>query len=553
MKIVVKKSVYDEIMLEKSFRGYPVGTIREWNNIKYRKTAPNKWQRIYETKNESANIDTEYFNAIKSGDMEKVQKMVNERAEKMGFKDAIPEQGNGYKIRVTRPPKKTKIVYKCFFVDTHGKPSALFVDNNASLPMNVWLNANDTFHFTDENGNAYVPTMGNATNKDAGKTGISVKIPNEDIKKELIKRGYLPEGSNAKNITCVAYRPGWHGGDLPFFPQGGKKDINSNYGNVHRWNQVIFEIEIDADKDYTHEAKNQEKAKNKDGTLNLKKADLQYMPEGGFYQYTTNPTVKQQTNGKGDWFISGSIKIKRALTQKECNDILQANGMKEQEWEGGEMDLSKLGYTKPDFDAARKTLAPITYDDNGKIIPLSQRFNKDVDDIRKSLTWSGYKLQGRTTFNGLNISIENKKGSVRRGVDDNGHKWAVKMNYDYGYIRGTEGVDGDHLDCYLGDNEDTKFVYIVHQNNPDTNEYDEDKCMLGFNTLADAKEAYLSQYDRPGFLGKIDVMEFEKFKDYVLSKNHHGKRIMAKSMNISEYMKSVKKSFNFDMMKNLGI
>lgn len=116
------------------------------------------------------------------------------------------------------------------------------------------------------------------------------------------------------------------------------------------------------------------------------------MPEHGFYQFTTNPTVKQQTGGKGDWFISHSIKIKRALTEEECNKILSENGMKPQEWESmdgngiGKMDLSKLGYTGPDFDAARKTLAPITYDDDGKIIPLSKRFNKQSNDVRKSFS-----------------------------------------------------------------------------------------------------------------------------------------------------------------------
>lgn len=332
-------------------------------------------------------LDKAYFNAIKSGNAELVQKMVKDRAIEKGFKDAIPEQGNGYKIRTTTPPKKTKTYYKCFYVDEKGRPSALFVDNNAALPTNVWLNANDTYHFMASNGNYYVPTMGNVTNKDAGKTGVSIAIPDEETRKELIDRGYLPQGSKAKTVTCVAYRPGWHGGDLPFFPQGGKKDENSNYGNVHRWNQVIFEIEVDADKDYTEEARNQPKARNKDGTLNEKKADLQYMPENGMYEFTTNPTVKAQTSGKGNWVISGSIKIKRALSQKECDDILKQYGMKPQEWEGGEMSLDKLGYTGTELSAARKTLAPITYDDDGSIIPLSQRFNKDINDIRKSILY----------------------------------------------------------------------------------------------------------------------------------------------------------------------
>lgn len=147
------------------------------------------------------------------------------------------------------------------------------------------------------------------------------------------------------------------------------------------------------------------------------------------------------------------------------------------------------------------------------------------ENVKKSLTYSGHKLQGRTTFQGMNISIENKKGSIRRGTDSDGHKWAIKMHYDYGYIRGTEGADGDHVDCYLGGNEDAKKVYIIHQKIPGTDKYDEDKCMLGFDTLEEAKAAYLKQYDKPGFFGGVDTVAVEVFKEKVLLKKWHGKRL----------------------------
>lgn len=150
--------------------------------------------------------------------------------------------------------------------------------------------------------------------------------------------------------------------------------------------------------------------------------------------------------------------------------------------------------------------------------------------LNKSLTYSGHKLQGRTNFNGLNISIENRKGSVRSGTDKNGHKWAIKMNYAYGYIRGSVGTDGDHVDCYIGPNKNAKKVYIIHQQDPDTKKYDEDKCMLGFNTADEAKKAYLSQYDRPGFFQSMDIMDFEEFKEKVTDKKQHGKVLLKKSI-----------------------
>src|SRR6267142_1782052 len=89
------------------------------------------------------------------------------------------------------------------------------------------------------------------------------------------------------------------------------------------------------------------------------------------------------------------------------------------------------------------------------------------------------KLHDRIKFRGLSISIENRKGSIRKGVDKNGKAWKVKMTHAYGYIRMTEGVDGDHVDCFIGPNENAKNVYIIHRQDPGMKVYDEDKCMVG--------------------------------------------------------------------------
>lgn len=345
----------------------------------------------------SKGIDREYMNAVEAGDMDKVREMIRKAAEEKGFTNAIPEQASSYITRTKAAPKNTIKVYKVFTVAPDGSPTALFVSSTTKLPMNVWLDAVDTYHFKADNGKEYVPSTQNPYTK-GGKTGASVTIPNEQVRSELVERGYLSKDSKAAKITALAYRPGWHAGDLPFFPQGGKQgnprltnsgnvnkafnpDIQETaYENIHRYNQVVFECEMAADTNYTEIAQNQEKAKTKSGSVNQRNADLQYMPIDGFYYYTTNPTISE----KGKWAISGSLKINRALTQQECDDILSKNGFKPQEWEGGTLDLEKLGYTGETYDAARKTLAPITYDDDGNVIPISERFNKDVKDVRYS-------------------------------------------------------------------------------------------------------------------------------------------------------------------------
>ena len=154
---------------------------------------------------------------------------------------------------------------------------------------------------------------------------------------------------------------------------------------------------------------------------------------------------------------------------------------------------------------------------------ISQQNNLSSKNVIKSLTYSGHKLQGRKRLYGMDISIENKKGSYRSGVDKDGHKWRCYMNYDYGYIRGTEGVDSDQVDVYIGNDKDAQKVYVIHQNDPVTHKYDEDKCMLCFSSAADAKKAYMKQYDRPGFYGSMTTMTIDEFKSFVFS--HQGKRI----------------------------
>lgn len=327
----------------------------------------------------SAEEDAAYLDAVERGDTEAARRMVEERARKMGVENPIPEQTDAYKVRVSAPPKKTIKVYKVFTIDQAGRPTALFVSGMDALPMGVWLDAQDTWHFTAKNGKQYIPSTANPNGR-GGKTGAAVEIPDEATRQELIKRGFLPQGSKAKTVVALAYRPGWHAGDMPFFPQGGVKRAGSNYGNVHHARQVVFECEMDADHDYTEEARNQPKARTKDGRVNEANADLQSMPDGGFYRYSTNPLTK---GGKrGTWFISGSLKINRALTQEEADRILQENGFAPQEWEQGELDLAQLGYRGDESEAARKTLAPVTYDDNGNVIPLSRRFDAENVDIR---------------------------------------------------------------------------------------------------------------------------------------------------------------------------
>ena len=128
---------------------------------------------------------------------------------------------------------------------------------------------------------------------------------------------------------------------------------------------------------------------------------------------------------------------------------------------------------------------------------------------------SGNYRKGHIRFGGYNYTIENPQGSYRSGVDENGKKWKQKMNNTYGYILGTKGKDGDHLDMFINDNADLDSwngnVYVVDQVFPDGS-FDEHKVMYGFGSEEDARKAYLSNYEQ-GWqgLGNITGVSKEDF------------------------------------------
>lgn len=382
--------------------------------------------------------DNLYQEYVENGNMEKAFELVNEEASMKLAENPMPEVTDAYSVSHEQEPEATIKVYKVFTLDKDGDPSALFVSGKDKLPMGVWLNAQDTWHFTAANGKDYVPSTRNPNGR-GSKTGSSVLIPNEQVRQELIQRGFLPEGSKAKYITALAYRPGWHAADLPYFPQGGKQDPESNYGNVHRANQVVFECELSASRDYTETARNQPKAYNSEGKFVARNADLQYMPKNGYYQYTTNQFLKDED--KGHWYIGGAIKINRALTQEECDTILKENGKAVQEWENDILDLKKLNYATIS-SKIKPVLAPVMYDETGKMIPLSRRF----EDSRTTNNEPRRMFIGTIGAANIDKAEDKKNGEMSyrlkmlelaRTMDMNGHD-AKDIKYSTGWELGVD-------------------------------------------------------------------------------------------------------------------
>lgn len=161
--------------------------------------------------------------------------------------------------------------------------------------------------------------------------------------------------------------------------------------------------------------------------------------------------------------------------------------------------------------------------DNKSVSASEESIITEIKDAREQVDTNpsdaqkeaGNYKKGHIKLDGYDITIENPKGSERSGTDRDGNSWSIIMNNDYGYIRGIESVDGDHIDVFLSDNPVDGKVYVIDQINEDGS-FDEHKVMYGFNSTDEARDAYLSNYS-PGWngLGTISEVSKDEFKKWI--------------------------------------
>lgn len=150
---------------------------------------------------------------------------------------------------------------------------------------------------------------------------------------------------------------------------------------------------------------------------------------------------------------------------------------------------------------------------SAKIKTASADVNTEPTEAQKE---AGNYKKGHVQVGTFDITIEQPEGSVRKGTDANGKQWESKMHNTYGYFRGTEGVDGDHIDVFLSNDIDGwngRKVYVVDQYNPDGT-FDEHKVMLGFNDMDEAKSDYLANYEKGWEDGRRIVVSATNLEDF---------------------------------------
>jgi len=203
----------------------------------------------------------------------------------------IDEVGDALKFPnapLAEAPKNTVKAYKLFRVGKDNQLYPLFVDAKSPVPIGEWLSA---------------------------------KAGDLNTKTGKVK----------SSLGDLAYRPGWHAGDLPIATHiGGSYDPSTlekvklgkgKKPNVREDNQVWAEVEMGADVPWQEEAMKRAQ-KTKAGKINPRTAHItDQVPFGGHYRYKTN------SNMTGNWIIGGEMRVNRILGDDEVKAINGSNNV----------------------------------------------------------------------------------------------------------------------------------------------------------------------------------------------------------------------------------
>ena len=316
--------------------------------------------------------------------------------------EEISDSETKYSIREEAPPKNTGVAYKVFFVkDGKLYPPMVANPGGADTPMGVWLNADmGTAAPPSKTGRAQVKAGGKGTQGGGG---------------------------------SLAFRPGWHLGDLPRASQFDRVNPETGKKELFPENFVWAEVEYAKDVDYQEEAMSYGYTDN--GKFRHAYAGLPRLPENGYYRYRTNP--KPDTV---PWVITGAMKVNRLLSDAEVNAILEKNGVPPVHRQGGDVGLDKFGFN--DDGTVKYSLS----DSAGRqLSPEQQEFFKDsvVRDENGNLKvmYHGTSRGGHTMFDPY--------GKAKYGLFGLGSYFTDSKEVAQSYTKKGKGTSPQVYETYL--------------------------------------------------------------------------------------------------------
>ena len=154
-------------------------------------------------------------------------------------------------------------------------------------------------------------------------------------------------------------------------------------------------------------------------------------------------------------------------------------------------------------------------DEAERLFPLDKPNPEDQQQGGQQPPVGMSKKMDHIRWNGLGITIENKKGTIREKTGSEGKTWSRKMACDYGYFKRTKsGADGDHIDVFVGPHLKSELVFVVDQLSSDGS-FDEHKCVIGARTQEEAKNIYKTNYPKGWKIGVVTPCTLPQFKKWL--------------------------------------
>lgn len=255
--------------------------------------------------------------------------------------------------------------------------------------------------------------------------------------------------------------------------------------------------------------------------------------------------------------VQGEIPVEKAPTVKEAEDTITTGTAASKrpiqldagtEVVGGVERARAASGDKLAADAERKAklIAEMNakYGTPKKTVTEKNALRVERNPSPAQIAAGNYK-KGHKNVEGLDFSIENPKGAVRRGRGPEGD-WSVRMPADYGYIRRTTGADGDHIDAY--DGRSGSRYFIIDQLHSRTGEFDEHKVMMRFRDEAHARETYEKAFSDgrgPDRLGHIHEVSLPELKAWLRQGDHQQSHL--------EHVVRDMDKVNFDVPEGPGV
>lgn len=337
--------------------------------------------------------------------------------------------------------------------------------------------------FKVKNGKLYPPMVANSGGKD---TPVGVWLDAEEGEFAGLSKTGRPKVKSTGGEP-LAYRPGWHLGDIPRAKQFDR--LNKETGEYEFPKDFVWaECDYAMDVDYQPESDAQGYMRTKmddQGNVVTYKSDkyqhslagLPKLPKDGYYKYRTNPNPDTVP-----WVITGQMKVNRLLSDDEVNAILKKNGIAPIHRQGGDKTLGELGLqeslqeeliteSKADIEKFKKWAGE---DLANRFFQLKDRLTGKEKDI---YYWMGLdKVRGHNgAISELSMTLRylekiptNKerkqlaRGGSEKVYDDS--NWLVLKIDTY---EASEKYGKNTTWCLSGDNEDGRYFFADYSDHND--------------------------------------------------------------------------------------